>query len=539
MIRFANLYKQLDATTKTNQKVAALVDYFSLVDAADAAWATYFLAGNRLSRLIPTRLLRQWAAEAAGIPDWLFEESYHSVGDLAETISLVVPPSQSQSDRSLTDWINTELSPLGQLPPQDQQQRILEIWSKTNTETRFVVMKLMTGGFRVGVSKGLLIRALAKHSGVSPDVIAHRMMGQWEPNRESFEALVNPDETGWEASKPYPFCLANPIPADKNINHLGDSNRYIAEWKWDGIRCQIIRRESQVFLWSRGDMLMENTWPEIEAAAEKIPNGTVLDGEILATNSEGSVLPFDQLQRRIGRKRVGKKLLHEVPVVFHAFDLLELNSEDIRQLPFHSRRERLEVLFESLNDTNLKTTEVVQANQWQDLTEKRSRSRENLAEGLMLKRLDSPYSVGRVQGHWWKWKVAAETIDAVLIYAQKGHGQRANLFTDYTFAVWDGDALVPFAKAYSGLTRQEIQQVDRFVRQNTNDTFGPVRSVTPQLVMEIAFEGIRKSKRHKCGVATRFPRISRWRHDKQPADANTLSDLHRLIESYREPSSDQ
>ena len=539
MIRFANLYKQLDATTKTNQKVAALVDYFSSVDAADAAWATYFLAGNRLSRLIPSKYLRQCAADAAGIPDWLFEECYHSVGDLAETISLVVPPSQSLSDRSLTDWIDTELSPLGQLSPQDQQQRILEIWSKTNTESRFVVMKLMTGGFRVGVSKGLLIRALAKQSGVSPDVIAHRMMGQWKPSRESFEALINPDETGWKASRPYPFCLANPIPAEKNISHLGDSNRYLAEWKWDGIRCQIIRRESQVFLWSRGDMLMENTWPEIESAAQEIPNGTVLDGEILATNSAGSVLPFDQLQRRIGRKRVGKKLLHEVPVVFHAFDLLEFNGEDIRQLPFHSRRERLEVLFERLNHTNLKTTEVVHANQWQELAEKRSRSRENLAEGLMLKEIDSPYSVGRPQGHWWKWKVDAETIDAVLIYAQKGHGQRANLFSDYTFAVWDGDALVPFAKAYSGLNRQEIQQVDRFVRQNTNDTFGPVRSVTPQLVMEIAFEGIRKSKRHKCGVATRFPRISRWRHDKQPTDANTLSDLHRLIETYREPPSDQ
>ncbi len=535
MIRFANLYRRLDATTKTNQKVEALVEYFSSVDSADAAWATYFLSGNRLSRLVPTKYLRQWAAEVAGIPDWLFEESYHSVGDLAETISLIVPPAISQSDGSLTDWINTKLLPLGTLASDDQRARVIEIWNETNTETRFVVMKLITGGFRVGVSKGLLIRALAKQSGVSPDVIAHRMMGQWQPSRESFEALINPDETGWEVSKPYPFCLAHPIPSEKDIDHLGNPTRYFAEWKWDGIRCQIIRRESQVFLWSRGDMLMENTWPEIESAAETIPDGTVLDGEILATDQSGSVLPFDQLQRRIGRKRVGKKLLSEVPVVFHAFDLLEKDGQDIRQLPFRARREQLENLFTNVNHSNLTTTEVVHVNQWKTLADKRSRSRENLAEGLMLKEVESPYSVGRTQGHWWKWKVDPETIDAVLIYAQKGHGQRANLFSDYTFAVWDDDVLVPFAKAYSGLSYQEMRQVDQFVRQNTNETFGPVRSVTPKLVMEIAFEGIRKSKRHKCGVATRFPRISRWRHDKQPADANSLSDLHRLIEIHQEP----
>lgn len=535
MIHFAELYTRLDRTTKTNQKISALIHYFEAADPADAAWATHFLSGNRLGRVIATQLVRTWAAEEADIPAWLFEESYQTVGDLAETVALVVPDGNHHYSKSLAECVCEDLLPMRDLPEADQRSRTLKIWRNTTKQVRFVFMKLLTGGFRVGVSKRLLIRALSKHSGVNTEVIAHRLMGTWESTAESFLRLVDPDEGDSVASRPYPFCLAHAVDNKRSIEQLGEHNEYAAEWKWDGIRGQLIRRQGQTFLWSRGEILMENTWPEIEAAAASLPDGTVLDGEILAAATGGDVLPFDQLQRRIGKKRVGKKLLKEVPVVFHAFDLLEREGEDIRLEPFASRRKKLEALLRKVDPPNLRITQLMQQTAWDQLAKIRETSRQHHAEGLMLKRLDASYSVGRVTGTWWKWKVDPHTIDGVLIYGQKGHGRRANLFSDYTFAVWDGDALVPFAKAYSGLSDQEIRQVDRFIRQNTSESFGPVRSVTPTLVMEIAFEGLRISKRHKSGVATRFPRIVRWRHDKQPSDASSLAELKALLDSPTEP----
>lgn len=529
MKRFAELYRWLDSTTKTNEKIAAMVDYFASAPAADAAWATHFLSGNKLRRLIPTGLLRQWAAEEAKIPTWLFEESYQAVGDLAETLSLVVPGTGDEDHDSLTDWIDSKLLPLRLLEEEKQRDAIVEIWRNTDTQTRFVVMKLVTGAFRVGVSKRLVTRALAQHADVSPDVIAHRLMGDWNPSAQFFERLIAEGESESLPSQPYPFCLAHAIDAEQGPGSIGDVREFAAEWKWDGIRGQLIQRDGGTYLWSRGEELMEGRWPEIESAGESLPDGTVLDGEILAFDEVAGVLPFAQLQRRIGRKTVGKKLLSEVPVVFRSFDLLELGGKDLRSEPFYGRREKLEGLLQDTNHPRLVLNEIIHAESWETLAGLRESSRERNAEGLMLKRLDAPYDVGRVRGTWWKWKVAPYTIDAVLIYAQKGHGKRASLFTDYTFALWNDGELVPFAKAYSGLDDAEIRQVDRFVRQNTNESFGPVRSVTPQLVMELAFEGLQRSKRHKSGVATRFPRILRWRHDKQPDQANTLAELMELL----------
>ncbi|TWU26296.1 putative DNA ligase-like protein [Novipirellula galeiformis] len=528
MMRFAALYHSLDSTTKTNAKIVAMADYFSAVAASDAAWATYFLSGNKLRRLVPTKLLRSWAAEEAGIASWLFEESYHAVGDLAETLSLIVPPGQVVDDLSLTQWVEERLLPLRGCDEDELRTAVVDIWRQTSTPVRFVIMKLITGAFRVGVSKRLVTRAIAEQSAVTADVVSHRLMGNWEPTSTFFQQLIDPDTRDTQASQPYPFCLAHPIEIEHGPAVLGDAADYVAEWKWDGIRGQVIRRQQQSFIWSRGEELMENRWPEIEAAAAALPNGTVLDGEILACRSSGEVLPFAQLQRRIGRKSVGKKLRREVPVVFHAFDLLEHAGVDIRELPLIDRRARLENLLASLEHPNLAISDRIAGASWDDWAAIREHSREHRAEGLMLKRNDSVYDVGRVRGTWWKWKVAPYTIDAVLIYAQKGHGRRASLFTDYTFALWDEGVLVPFAKAYSGLQDKEIREVDRFVRKNTKDSFGPVRSVTPALVMELAFEGLQRSPRHKSGVATRFPRILRWRHDKRPQDANQLSDLLKL-----------
>lgn len=529
MIHFAELYNSLDSTTKTNDKIAAMKDYFTAVSSADAAWAVYFLSGNKLRQLVPTKSLRAWAADEAGISDWLFDESYHAVGDLAETLSLVVPPGVVAEDASLTSWIEQRLIPLRKLQESAQHDAVIEIWRQTPIQMRLVVMKLITGGFRVGVSKRLVTRAVAQASEISPEVVAHRLMGNWKPTAEFFEHLVDPDAQDTIVSQPYPFCLAHPIDPDAGPASLGEVSDYVAEWKWDGIRGQVIRRSDQTFIWSRGEDLMENRWPEIETAADSLPDGTVLDGEILACLPDGKVLPFGELQRRIGRKTVGKKLLSEVPVVFHAFDLLEQNNDDLRSLPYVERRARLENLMADIEHPNLRTTDLISGNSWKDWAQIRETSRQRNSEGLMLKRKDAQYDVGRVRGTWWKWKVAPYTIDAVLIYAQKGHGKRASLFTDYTFALWDGDALLPFAKAYSGLDDAEIRKVDRYVRSNTKEKFGPVRSVTPSLVMELAFEGLQKSKRHKSGIATRFPRILRWRHDKQPKEANTLSDLLELL----------
>lgn len=535
MIRFAQLYHAIDSTTKTGEKITALANYFSAAPADDAAWAIYFLSGNKLRQLVPTKLLRAWAAEAAAIPAWLFEESYHAVGDLAETLSLVVPPGTLVGDDSLTHWIEQRLVPLRLLDESAQREAMLELWRETPAATRLVIMKLVTGAFRVGVSKRLVTRAIGEQSGIPPDVISHRLMGNWKPTPSFYQRLVDPDVQDTLHSQPYPFCLAHPIDIAQGPKGLGDASDFVAEWKWDGIRGQLIRRAGQTFIWSRGEELMENRWPEIELSAESLPDGTVLDGEILAVLSTGDVLPFAQLQRRINRKTVGKKLLGEVPVVFQAFDLLEQAGEDIRELPFIARRARLETVLSNINHPHLTITSLLDGKSWEDWSKVREASREMNAEGLMLKRKSATYDVGRVRGTWWKWKLAPYSIDAVLIYAQKGHGKRASLYTDYTFALWDGQTLVPIAKAYSGLDDKEIRQVDRFVRQNTQESFGPVRSVTPMLVMEIAFEGLQRSTRHKSGIATRFPRIVRWRHDKQIGDANALNDLLALLPESPSP----
>lgn len=530
MIRFAHLFHALDATTKTNEKVAALVRYFEGAEPADAAWAIYYLSGHRVQRIVPSRLLRVWAAEQAQIPDWLLEESYDVVGDLAETIALLVPPGQKSVSESLADWIEQGLQPLRKMGEEQQHAAVLNIWRDSQPHERLVMMKLLTGAFRVGVSKRLVTRALAQHCDLPIDVIAHRLMGNWQPSAQAYLALTDPNESDALDSQPYPFCLAHPLEHAAVPTTLGEVTQYLAEWKWDGIRGQVIKRNDQVFIWSRGEELMENRWPEIERAAEQLPNGCVIDGEILASRPGGEVLPFAQLQRRIGRKNVGAKLMREVPVVFFAFDLLECEGKDIRQHPLAERRQRLKRLLEPVQDLHVCCTEILDATSWEQLAEIRKASRTRRAEGLMLKKLDAPYDVGRVRGTWWKWKIEPHTIDAVLIYAQKGHGKRASLYTDYTFALWKEDALVPFAKAYSGLSDAEIEQVDRIVRRNIKESFGPVRSVTPTLVMELAFEGLQRSTRHKSGVATRFPRILRWRQDKSPQDANSLADLMELLD---------
>ena len=525
---FAELYDAIDATTATQGKVAALVAYFRNASSADAAWAVSFLVGRRPKRLIKSADLRAWAAEAAGIPDWLFEESYAQAGDLAETISLLVPESDDEpSDTSLAWWVEQRLLPLGPMDAADQRVALLEIWRTLRGSARFVFNKLITGAFRMGVSDGLLVRALAQVTDVSTDAISHRLMGQWEPSGAWYDRLKHPDTDDADWSRPYPFYLAYPL--EQELASLGASDEWQVEWKWDGIRAQLVRRRGKTLLWSRGEELLAGRFPEVEQTAEFLPDGTVIDGELVAWR-DGAPLPFSELQRRINRKTVGKKLLSDAPCAMIAYDLLELGGDDLRARSMLDRRDALESVVRTLpTGGTLHMSPIVASPSWDAVLEARADSRAMRAEGLMLKRRQSPYGVGRKVGDWWKWKVTPLTVDAVLVYAQSGHGRRAGLYTDYTFAVWDGDTLVPFAKAYSGLTDVEIREVDRYVRQNTLEKFGPVRTVTPGLVFELAFEGIQESTRHKSGIAVRFPRISRWRTDKLPRDADSLETIRAML----------
>lgn len=530
MHRFASLYASLERTTSTNAKVAAMVTYFETAPPEDAAWAVYFLSGRRLLRLLPSKLLRQWTMEIADISSWLLDECYAAVGDLAETMALLLDDAPSfpasRSQLPLHVWIEQRIAGLRQADDLRRRASVTSWWRELDGFDRFVLNKLLTGELRVGVSQTLVVRALAKVSGAEPAVVTHRLAGQWQPSAASYLALLGGEVGTEQSSQPYPFCLAYPL--ESELSALGDVKDWLVEWKWDGIRAQIIKRDGDVHVWSRGGELVTSRFPEVTAAAAALPDGCVLDGEILAWRGERP-LPFATLQLRIGRQSLTRRVLDEAPVIVMAYDLLEIDGQDNRTTPLDDRRARLASLLDETSAPALQLSSVAVADTWDALTSLRASSRERGVEGFMLKRRDSPYGTGRRKGDWWKWKVDPFSVDAVLVYAQAGHGRRATLFTDYTFAVWQGDELVPIAKAYSGLSNQEIEDLDRWVRANTLERFGPVRRVPPVHVFEIAFENVQRSTRHKSGVAVRFPRIARWRTDKTPDEADRLETLVGLI----------
>lgn len=525
---FADLFTALDQTTKTTLKVAAMADYFRTATEADKLWCVALFSGRRPKRVITTTRLREWAAEQAGLPLWLFEDCYPVVGDLAETISLFLPPSSGDEERSLSDWIG-ELKRLSGLDDDDRKTGIISAWNTLPQTQRFLFIKLLTGGFRIGVSQKLMTRALAQATGQDEAVLTHKLMGNWTPNTTNWAALIEADDPAADLSRPYPFYLAHGV---ENIDQLGATTDWFVDRKWDGIRGQLILRAGEHHVWSRGEDLMTDRFPELARLRDYLPDGTVIDGEILAFENERP-LSFNRLQKRIGRKTVPKKLLTETPVILMAYDLLEIGGKDIRQDILETRRNKLETLLKSApNDAPIRLSAEVTGATWDDLAVERARSRDLNAEGLMLKRRDSAYLSGRKKGDWWKWKIDPLTVDAVMIYAQAGSGRRANLFTDFTFAVKNGNDLVPFTKAYSGLTDAEFRQITQWVKRNTLQRFGPVRSVPAEHVFEIAFEGIQASPRHKSGIALRFPRMLRWRHDKPVDEINTLDDLNDMLATY-------
>ncbi|MGI4985719.1 MAG: cisplatin damage response ATP-dependent DNA ligase [Janthinobacterium lividum] len=644
MKAFSQLYTTLDATTSTRDKLDALTAYFRAAPPADAAWAAYFLAGGKPRRVVPTRVMRELARAIAGLPEWLFDEAYQAVGDLAETIAHVLPPPRASTDIGLATWMEARLLPLRGAAPEVLAEQLASYWNELDWSGRFLLSKLIGGGFRVGVSRQLVVRSLAEVAGIDHKRIAHRMVGWTDarrvPTAERFLRLVavdtvaandavpgtgvpparSPEQADDLASPPLPAAGADaagvadtadaadatsdgdpvnddpvngdpaddarrdpalPLPGDGDIDRsdgphdddvglpypfflahalqespdiLGERERWQAEWKWDGIRAQLVRRAGGTWLWSRGEELITDRFPDVVAFAASLPDGIVLDGEILAWESGAlAPLPFARLQTRIARKTLSRKILADSPARFMAYDLLEERGEDLRRQPQSVRRERLEALLASAPSTPapatpaspaappaaaLQVSPLIDATSWDALAQLRTESRARGVEGLMLKRRDAHYGVGRTRagGEWWKWKVEPYTVDAVLLYAQHGHGRRASLYTDYTFAVWSGSAtdaertLVPFTKAYSGLTDEEIRRVDAIVRKTTIEKFGPVRSVKPTLLFEIAFEGIARSPRHKSGIAVRFPRMLRWRLDKPIDDADTLETLAALLD---------
>jgi DNA ligase-1 len=539
MRRFTQLFQAIDATPSTNAKVAALSQYFATESPANAVWALYLLLGKTRRRLVTSRILRDVYLSISDLPEWLFEDCYAQVGDSAEVIALLLRDTplagQASADIPLHKWMEQIIPQVKGIETDEERRDLVVSWWRALADDEvFVLNKVLTGAFRVGVSEKLVIKGLAAASGLPAAVLAHRLMGDFEPTVAFYDALVSPGEAATAPSQPYPFFLATGLELDKFRQE--DPQQWLAEWKWDGIRAQVIKRADEVFIWSRGEDLITPQFPEVVEAVAPLPNGQVLDGEILCWQGD-CPLPFNHLQKRLGRKRVTKKVHQEHPVRFIAYDLLEHQGQDIRSQPLGDRKAQLTTLLAAHPHPHLGISEPFPFQDGDHLTHLRDQARHQGAEGLVVKALTSPYLVGRKRGHWWKYKVDPMTLDAVLIYAQAGSGKRANLFTDYTFALWQGEELVTFAKAYSGLDNREIETLDKWIRRHTMERFGPVRSVQPVQVFEIGFEGIAASSRHKSGISVRFPRILRWRTDKPAAEADTLQSAQALLKAY-DPNSD-
>ncbi|WP_298763424.1 ATP-dependent DNA ligase [uncultured Polaribacter sp.] len=524
---FSNLISAIEITNKTNAKIDALVNYFKTAPDKDKLWLIALFTGKRPSRPVKSNLMKSWVMEITQLPEWLFLESYSSVGDLGETIALLLPNPQNTIEKPLHIWVE-ELINLKPKTDEEKKAYVLKAWNGLQSQERLIFNKLIGGSFRVGVSKKNLVNALAKLSGIDANQLMHSIIGNWTPNSISFADLINGTHINYDNSKPYPFCLAYAL--EKELSDLGNEKDWQVEYKWDGIRGQIIKRKEEVFIWSRGEELVTQQFPELVTAIAKLKGNFVIDGEILAIK-DSAVLLFNDLQKRLNRKNVTKKLLEEVPVGFYVYDILELDEVDLRTQSMQERRMLLETLFQQNKNDILHLSEIINFTNWNELDALRNHARSFNSEGLMLKKKTSLYHVGRKKGEWWKWKVDPLTIDVVMIYAQKGSGRRSSKYTDYTFAVKNNDTLVTVAKAYSGLTDKEITEISKWVNKNAIEKFGPVRTVKPALVFEIAFEGIAYSKRHKSGVALRFPRIKRWRRDKTVKDIDTIESVKALIQT--------
>jgi DNA ligase-1 len=456
----------------------------------------------------------------------LFEECYATVGDLSETLAILFANPQAKpqtKDPVLNQWIDRQTALAG-LKLEVLADALLAQLQEFSKDEAFLFLKLASGGFRIGVSKGLVNEAIARAIDMDRAVIEERLMGTFVADHNWLRRLQEPVTQNELDARPLPFLLAYSI-AEREIASLNPQDTLV-EYKWDGIRAQLIKTDQTIRLWSRGDQDITEQFPDIVDSAVNLPSPIIIDGEILA-GTPGQLQSFNQLQTRLNRKRITKTLLKTNPAFFKAYDLLRFQGEDMRDQPLASRKAVLQTL-------GIHQSPVLSPQCFEEIAVLREAARGIGAEGVMIKNRQSKYGSGRKAGYWWKWKLDPMTADCVLIYAQAGHGRRANLHSDYTLACWnDQGELVPVAKAYSGLTDVELKAVDQWIRKHTMQKFGPVRQVEPLQVFEIGFEGIAASSRHKSGVALRFPRILRWRQDVGPKDADGLTHFHSLMTNNR------
>ena len=521
MNRFAALLDALLFTPSRNGKLRLMQEYFASQPDPERGWALAALTGELVFDAAKPSQVR--ALAAARVDPELLGWSYDFVGDLAETVSLIWPerPGVQTPVPSLAEIVEqlkaTSRNEVGSL---------LEPWLDALDATgRWALLKLVTGSLRIGVSARLAKTALAEWGGVEINRIEevwHALAPPYQPLFEWLEGCGPAPQTG-DLPTFCPLMLAQPI-EESDLKGL-DPQDYLAEWKWDGIRVQLVARGDVRRLYSRSGDDIGAAFPDV---LEPMPADVTLDGELLVLRN-GEVAPFNDLQQRLNRKTPTPKLLRDYPAAVRLYDILRAGEEDLRTLPFVERRSRLEGWYARELPPGLDLSPLVPFASWEELRELRDGARERGIEGLMLKRADSLYLAGRPKGPWFKWKRGALTLDTVLMYAQRGHGKRSSFYSDYTFGAWHGGELVPVGKAYSGFTDEELQRLDRWIRNNTVQRYGPVREVAPQIVLEIAFDSVHRSTRHKSGVAMRFPRVHRVRWDKPVGEADTLETLEQLL----------
>lgn len=522
MIAFAELLERLVFTPSRNAKIALLRRYFATQPDPDRGIGLAAVTGELSFTAAKPGLIRELAG--ARTDPVLFAWSYDYVGDLAETVALMWPAAATDAPPPRLGEVVQALEEA----PKSALPGLVAGWlDASDASTRFALLKLITGGLRVGVSARLAKVALAELGGVEPDEVEEVWHGLAPPYLPLFAWLEghSPRPDPLDAPVFRPPMLAHPLEAG-DLAGLQPAE-WRAEWKWDGIRVQLVSTPGGKRVFSRGADDISAGFPEI---VEAMNFRAVLDGELLVVR-DGAVAPFADLQQRLNRKAVTMKMMQSFPAAVRLYDILFDGAEDVRGLPFDARRARLEEWYARVHPTRMDLSELIHFGSLDELAVLRDGARAASIEGLMLKRADSAYVAGRVKGLWWKWKRDPLTVDAVLMYAQRGHGKRSSYYSDYTFGLWRGEELVPVGKAYFGFTDQELAWLDRWVRNHTVARFGPVRDVEKALVLEVAFDAAQLSTRHKSGVAMRFPRIARIRSDKPAAEADRLEALMALVEN--------
>ncbi len=594
MIHFTRLFNELDETNHTVEQLAALERYFKAAPAADAAWALHLLIGAKAPRALKNSQLREWISTVADLPTWLVDESCETVGDIAETLALLLPdPPTVPAGGSLAlhRLITERLLPLAGLGPEARRDLVVTTWRELDGAQRFIWNKLITGSFRIGVSRTQVARALGKTAGVSASVMAHRLLGFQEPTEAAFRALLAAESAN-ENFGPYPFQTANAIksaepagdptiesldlfprlvgapgtgPTITRPEELGSASDWQAEWLLDGLRVQVMRRGDAVLIWSQDEELLNPEFPEIAEAAQLLPDGTVLDGDLVVWPAS-DVCPGTRadIQQRLSHATPGAGLQRKLPVVFIAQDIIEAAEIDQRGRPLLARRRQLAEVLAPAADRHRETqatrpasgstdgsqmdlfgsppaaaahhapfrfraASLVSFGSWEQLASLRREARDHGAAGLILKRTESCYGASVETSAWWIWPIEPLRINAVLIAALPGHGNSPRAFSDYTFAVWCDDELVPFAKTGTGLTEIGFRAMDDFIRAHITGKFGPVRSVKAELVFELEFDSVQTSTRHKSGLVVRSARIHRRRPELSAAEADTLEALRLLV----------